>query len=118
MEETCIKQRDIRERLENLPGKAIIILDAAFPEKKMASGAWRPKQQKVFSAIASGPFKAKENLFYITATSSDNYANDYPEKRRGLFSYYFLRALEEEREVDKNKNLLMRQLAWMTVLTM
>jgi len=59
-------------RLSALPtrtiSQAIIILDVAFPEKKMVSEAWWPKQQKVFSAIASDFFKAKENLFYITTT--------------------------------------------------
>lgn len=40
----------------------------------------------------------------MTATSGDNFANDFPKENHGLFTYYFLKALNGEKGVDANED--------------
>lgn len=102
MELTCIKQGFIYDKMSELPGMGIVILDACFSGKENSTRGLVAKGVKAIgvSGIIDKPFVPKQHLCYITATSGGHYANDYPEKRRGLFSYYFLKALEGEVGVD------------------
>lgn len=100
---TCIKQEYIRDKLGELEGKGLIILDACFSGKADNQKGLVAKGAKGVAGI-SNPFKPKSNLWYMTATSGNHYANEYDKERRGLFTYYFLEALEGATGVDKDAN--------------
>ena len=50
--------------------------------------------------------KSTKNNWWITATSGDNFANDFPKENHGLFTYYFLKALNGEKSVDANEGFI------------
>lgn len=105
LEYTGIKISMLREMLSETRGNWIVILDACFSGKE-----GRSLMTKNVKAIAVVPkefnivSEAKKNLWWVTATSGDNFANDFPKGNHGLFTYYFLKALNGERGVDANKD--------------
>ena len=48
--------------------------------------------------------KSTKNSWWITATSGDNFANDFSKEKQGLFTHYFLKALNGEKGVDTNED--------------
>ena len=105
LEYTGIKISTLRELLSDTRGNWIVILDACFSGKE-----GRSLMTRNVKAIAVVPKKfnvvhgAEENLWWVTATSGDNFANDFPKENHGLFTYYFLRALNGEKSVDANED--------------
>jgi len=105
LEYTGIKLSTLREMLSDVRGNWIVILDACFSGKE-----GRSLMAKNVKAIVPVPKnfsvapKPKRNTWWITATSGDNFANDFPKENSGLFTHYFLRALNGERGVDINED--------------
>lgn len=105
MEYTGIKVSTLREILSDVRGNWIIILDACFSGKEGRS--LMAKNVKAISVVPKDfnvISKSGSNTWWITATSGDNFANDFPKKNSGLFTYYFLKALNAERGVDSNRD--------------
>ena len=105
LENTCIKLDLIKEKIGDLPGSSIIILDACFSGKE-----GRSLTDKKLRAITVAPAprifvpEPKENSWWLSATSGDNFANDLPKESHGLFTYYLLRALSGEQGVDADED--------------
>jgi len=105
LEYTGIKLSMLREMLSDVRGNWIVILDACFSGKE-----GRSLMAKNVKAIVPVPKnfsvapKPKRNTWWITATSGDNFANDFPKENSGLFTHYFLKALNGERGVDTNED--------------
>ena len=105
LEYTGIKISTLRELLSDTRGNWIVILDACFSGKE-----GRSLMAKNVKGIAVVPKKfniirkAKKSLWWVTATSGDNFANDFPKQNHGLFTYYFLKALNGEKNVDANED--------------
>ena len=53
---------------------------------------------------------AKENTVFFTASRADQVSNWYPEKKHGLFTYFFLRGLQGEADQDKDGSLTVREM--------
>jgi hypothetical protein len=105
MEYTGIKVSTLREMLSDVRGSWIIILDACFSGKEGRS--LMPKNVKAISVVPKDfnvISKSGANTWWITATSGNNFANDFPKENSGLFTYYFLKALNAERGVDSNRD--------------
>ncbi|MBI5195538.1 MAG: caspase family protein [Nitrospirae bacterium] len=105
LEFTGIRLSTLKEMLSNTRGNWIVILDACFTGKEGRS--LMAKNIKGITIVPKG-FKAVqdtgENSWWVTATSSDNFANDFSKEKRGLFTYYFVKALAGEKGVDANKD--------------
>ena len=105
LEYTGIKISTLRELLSDTRGNWIVILDACFSGREGRS--LMAKNIKGISVVPKdfrvAP-KSTKNNWWITATSGDNFANDFPKKNHGLFTYYFLKALNGEKSVDANED--------------
>ena len=95
----------LRERLGDLPGNSIVILDACFTGKE-----GRSIMAKNLRGLAIVPKSTDivpppgANTWWLTATSGDNFANDLPRESHGLFTYYLLKALSGEQGVDTDQD--------------
>jgi tetratricopeptide (TPR) repeat protein len=105
LEYTGIKISMLQDMLSDTRGNWIVILDACFSGKEGRSlMAQNVKGIAVVPKKFNIVHRAKKSLWWVTATSGDNFANDFPKENHGLFTYYFLKALNGEKGVDANED--------------
>ncbi|GEM_PF-6848825 len=100
-----IRISNLKEMLSDTQGNWIVILDACFSGKEGRS--FMDKDVKSIAVVPKdynvSPEKTS-NSYWITSTSGDNFANSFPKKEQGLFTHYFVKALNGEKGVDRNKD--------------
>lgn len=107
--ETGYPLTQIYENLSKLQAKSItVILDCCF------SGADRERQmiladaRPVFITVES-PL-AYKNIVVFSAASGNEISSIYPEMKHGLFTYYFLKGLQGDSDVNRDKKLTIGEL--------
>jgi len=101
LEETGIGLDWIREKLGDLPGSSVVVLDACFTGKEGRSVMAKNLRGLVIVPKGTNIVPPPgTNTWWLTATSGDNFANDLPKESHGLFTYYLLKALSGEQGVD------------------
>ncbi len=108
--ETGYRLQNFYEDINNLDiKKAFIFLDACFSgmsargETMLLAGA-RP------IILETMPRGFLDKIVSITASSSGQISNSYPEKRHGLFSYFLLRGLRGEADSNSNGSINVEEL--------
>jgi hypothetical protein len=107
LEYTGIKVSMLQEMLAETMGNWIVIFDACFSGKggrslmalNVKNIAVVPKDFNIIPASDS-------KTWWVSSTSGDNFANEFPKKNHGLFTWYFLRALKGETGMDANEDSL------------
>jgi len=105
LEYTGLRISMLKEMLSDMRGNSIVILDTCFSGKE-----GRSLMTKNVKAIAVVPKDfnviqgSGKKSWWLTATSGDNFANDFQKGNSGLFTYYFLKALNGEEGVDANED--------------
>lgn len=89
------------ETLGRLPAKSItVVMDSCFSgaggRSVIQKGA-RPMLIKV-----ENPLIAAQNMVVLSAAAGNQISNALPEKRHGLFTYYFLKGLQGEADANKD----------------
>ena len=89
------------ETLGKLPAKNItVVMDSCFSgaggRSVIRKGA-RPMLIKV-----ENPLMASQNMVVLSAAAGNQISNALPEKRHGLFTYYFLKGLQGEADANKD----------------
>ena len=89
------------ETLGKLPAQTItVVMDSCFSgaggRSVIQKGA-RPMLIKV-----ENPLVASQNMVVISAAAGNQISNALPEKRHGLFTYYFLKGLQGEADANKD----------------
>lgn len=89
------------ETLGKLPAKSItVVMDSCFSgaggRSVIQKGA-RPMLIKV-----ENPLMAAQNMVVISAAAGNQISNALPEKRHGLFTYYFLKGLQGEADANQD----------------
>lgn len=89
------------ETLGKLPAKTItVVMDSCFSgaggRSVIQKGA-RPMLIKV-----ENPLMAAQNMVVLSAAAGNQISNALPEKRHGLFTYYFLKGLQGEADANKD----------------
>jgi hypothetical protein len=89
------------ETLGKLPAQSItVVMDSCFSgaggRSVIQKGA-RPMLIKV-----ENPLLAAQNMVVISAAAGNQISNGFPEKRHGLFTYYFLKGLQGEADANKD----------------
>jgi uncharacterized caspase-like protein len=90
--------------LSKIPAKVItIVLDACFSgnsEKGMLFKGISPAMVKVKKEYAS-----PGNALLLTSAAVDQVSSWFPEKRHSLFTYYFLKGLQGDADLNKDKKI-------------
>jgi len=99
--ETGYPVADFYNQLGKLPAKSItVVIDACFsgssPKGMLIKGV-SPALLRV-----NNPIEAMENGVVFSSSSENQLSNWYPEKKHGLFTYYFLKALQGEADANKD----------------
>jgi len=90
------------ENISKLDAKSVtIVVDACF------SGGTNPGDQLIKSASPIGihvnnPAVAKGNTVCLTSSGRDQISSWYHDKKHGLFTYFFLKALQGHADKDKD----------------
>jgi hypothetical protein len=101
LDTTAYPLKRLYETLGRLPARNItVVMDSCFSgaggRSVIAKGA-RPMLIQV-----DNPLMAMENMVVISAAAGNQISSAYPQKRHGLFTYYFLKGLQGE--ADENKD--------------
>lgn len=109
LEATAYPLSRLYKILSDLPAKRVIVaLDTCFSGaggRSVISKGTRPMLIKVDGPQVGGP-----NLIVLTAAAGTQVSSAYMEKRHGLFTYYFLKGLQGEADVNKDHTVELHEL--------
>ena len=106
---TGYELEQIYDNLAGLKAKSVtVFLDACFTganrENEMLLADARPLMIEVESPIANG-------ITVFSATGQKEISSAWPEKKHGLFSYYLMKGMQGEADVNNDKKLSIRELS-------
>ncbi|MDO9577075.1 MAG: caspase family protein, partial [Candidatus Cloacimonadales bacterium] len=106
--QTGYELQEIYDDLANLKAKSVtVFLDACFSganrENEMLLADARPLVIEVQSPIAHG-------ITVFSATGSKEISSAWPEKKHGLFSYFLMKGMQGEADVNQDKKLTIQEL--------
>jgi hypothetical protein len=91
------------ENLSQVPARSVtVVLEACFSGISSDGGAVVQDASPVELSVEN-PVLAMENGLAFTAGVADQIASWYPEKKHGLFTYFFLKGLRGEADRDGNR---------------
>ncbi len=98
------------EELGKLNAKSItVFLDACFSgvtrDNKMLFADARPIRISI-----ANPALTSDRITVFTASGGEQISSGYPEKKHGLFTYFLLKGLRGDADVNKDKNLTISEL--------
>jgi len=103
------KLQTFYSNLSKIPAKKItIVLDSCFSgnsEKGMLFKGISPSLVKV-----KKEYQGPANAVIITSAAVDQVSTWYPEKKHSLFTYYFLKGLQGEADMNKDKKITIGEL--------
>jgi hypothetical protein len=86
--------------LSKLPCKNLtVVIDACY-SGFTGSGGMIIKNASPLYVNIEHPLLSKDNAIIFTASKSDQVSNWYPEKKHGLFTYFFLKGLQGAADLD------------------
>ncbi|MBT8352844.1 MAG: caspase family protein, partial [Deltaproteobacteria bacterium] len=92
--------------LAKLRAKSItVVTDACF------SGATLFKKASPVGIIVKNPLVALKNTSIINSSAGTELSSWYPEKGHGLFTYYFLLGLTGKADVNRDKNITLKEIS-------
>jgi len=97
------------KNLGNLPATAItVVVDACFSGAS-ESGMLLKNASPVFIQVEN-PVLAAANAIAFTSASGDQISSWYPEKKHSLFTYFFLKGISGEADINKDKQISIAEL--------
>lgn len=86
--------------LSRLPCRSlIVVIDACFGGLSGGGGMLVKNASPIFVNVEH-PLLGKDNAIIFTASKMDQVSNWYPEKKHGLFTYFFLKGLQGAADLD------------------
>lgn len=108
-EKTCYPLDSLYTSLNKLPSKEIIVvMDSCFSGaggRSVIAKGTRPMYISV-----ENPVLARGNTVVVTAANEKQIASLYPEARHGLFTYFFLKGLKGEADLDSDGWIELKEL--------
>jgi uncharacterized caspase-like protein len=86
----------------------IVVLDACFVGQDRESNAFLADARSI--GIKPKEVSPGDKITVLSASSSDQVSNGWPEKKHGLFTYYFLKGLQGAADKDQNKRITIGEL--------
>ena len=101
LETTAYPLRRLYQALGDLPAKQVmLVMDSCF------SGAGGrsviAKGSRPMLITVEDPLMASQNMVVWSAAAGNQISSAFPEKRHGLFTYYFLKGLQGEADANKD----------------
>lgn len=84
-------------------GPVTVAIDACFSGQSEEGTLVKDASPALLSV--ENPMMSLDQGLVMTASKADQISSWYPEKRHGLFTYYFLKGLRGEADQDKDKNV-------------
>ncbi|MBI3398172.1 MAG: caspase family protein, partial [Deltaproteobacteria bacterium] len=108
-EATGIPLKNLYQKLADLNVKeTFVVMDSCF-----SGGGGRSVMAKVGRPMAisvENPVLASGNVVVMTAASGTEISSSYPEKRHGLFTYFFLKGLQGDADFNGDKTVSLAEL--------
>ena len=101
LEETGYPLKHLYKVLGDLPAKQVtVVMDSCF------SGAGGrsviAKGTRPMLVTIENPLLASQNMVVLSAAAGNQISSAFPEKRHGLFTYYFLKGLQGEADANRD----------------
>lgn len=80
-----------------------VVIDACF--SGLSGGGMIVKNASPLFVNVEHPLLGKDNATVFTASKADQVSNWYPEKKHGLFTYFFLKGLQGAADLDGDGNV-------------
>ncbi|MBI4400976.1 MAG: caspase family protein [Nitrospirae bacterium] len=101
LEETGYSLKELYKALGDLPATQVtVVMDSCFSGsggRSVIAKGTRPMLIKV-----ENPLLAAQNVVVLSAAAGNQISSAFPEKRHGLFTYYFLKGLQGEADFNKD----------------
>lgn len=101
LEDTAYPLKRLYKTLSNLPAKQVtVVMDSCFSGaggRSVISKGARPMLM-----VVENPLLATENMVVLSAAAGNQISSAFPDKRHGLFTYYFLKGLQGEADFNKD----------------
>ncbi len=101
LETTAYPLKRLYKTLGDLPAKQVtVVIDSCFSGaggRSVISKGARPMLVTV-----ENPLLATQNMVILSAAAGNQISSAFPEKRHGLFTYYFLKGLQGEGDTNKD----------------
>ncbi len=99
--------KQLYEVLSKLPtNKILVVIDACFS----GAGGTRTLLAKGARPLVVSKDTDTGNAIAITATGAGQISGTYDEKQHGLFTYYFLKGIQGEADINKDKEIMLSEL--------
>ena len=109
-EANAYRMEHFYEDLARLDAKSLTVaLDACFTGQA-GSGNMMLRQASPLALSVENPIMASENATGFLAAGPKQVANWYPEKKHGMFTYFFLKGLKGEADLNSNRKVTVREM--------
>jgi uncharacterized caspase-like protein len=109
LEASALPLRKLYQALADLPAKEVlVVMDACF-----SGGGGRSVMAKGGRPIAisvENPLLASNKLIVLSASKGTEISSSYPEKKHGLFTYFFLKGLQGAADITGDKTINIEKL--------
>jgi len=109
LETTAYPLKRLYDTLGKLPARNVtVVMDSCFSGaggRSVISKGARPMLITV-----EDPLMATQNLVVLSAAAGNQISSAYPEKRHGLFTYFFLKGLQGQADANKDKSVNVEEL--------
>ena len=97
--------------LNLVPAKHItVVFDACFSGKSVGGDLITEVSGLIIPELKVGNFNDKTNHVILTSSDGDQFSNWYSEKRHGLFTYFFLKGLRGEADLNSDLQIVVHEL--------
>ena len=98
------------EQIENLGAKSImVVLESCFSGDSASGALFKNISPALVQNIS--PVKKIENALVLCSADKDQVATWYPEKRHGLFTYFFLKGLSGKADKNRDKKISLKEIS-------
>jgi len=98
------------ENISQLPVKKMTVVIEACFSGGTDSGRWIVSNASPSLIKITNPVVAKQNIVILTSSEISQISSWYPDKKHGLFTYFFLQAVSGEADKDKNKKITYKEI--------
>jgi len=98
------------ENISQLPAKKMTVVIEACFSGGTNSGRWIVSNASPALIKITNPAVSKQNIAILTSSESSQISSWYPDQRHGLFTYFFLKAVNGEADKNNNREITFKEI--------